>query len=698
MFDRVSTGGLFADQSASTASASAASSSIVWLAWLLLAAVGVAMVMLFRTRWKDANAIVKCVAFSVYVHTVLVITAYGTTLWMGSWSGNDEPTVRVRLLSEAELDELLADQSEASGAGESPSREEIAELPAADASSQEVAAQQSSPDDDGRVDLTEDAVAEADPEEPADESPLEAPSVDRAATEEVDVPPPPLAFDPPDSQPPNSPQRDSESEQAPEQLPGPTPPSYTVEDIDPLDPLEATSESEAGELAEGPIESLDPAQQVVTSEVRESVEQVTEDPLVDRTPNVRIAVRSQAGGPTLPPRAAGLREPLASVRPVSQSSRSTATRPPRYRKRTADRQRQALLELLGQDESLASVELALQWLQRHQESDGSWNPRRHGGGRETYTEGHNRRGAGVHATTGMTGLALLAFVGAGHDHLQGPYQRVVADGIDYLVRQQKSDGDLSGDASLFAAMYCHGMASLALAELLAFSGDEALRGPVQRAVQYSVRAQDPTTGSWRYAAGDGQGDMSQFGWQVMLLTTAELSGIEIPETTRFRMQRFVDSMAAGHSGGLSRYQRGRRPSRTMTAESLVCRQFLGMAVPASAEREGFDFLEQEQPGSGRVNLYYWYYGSLAQLQYRAHGWKPWVEAMESELRRRQRTTGEDAGSWNPDTVWGGYGGRVYSTALGALCLEVFYRYDPDAANHDIPHWARQNGRWGPVRR
>jgi hypothetical protein len=42
----------------------------------------------------------------------------------------------------------------------------------------------------------------------------------------------------------------------------------------------------------------------------------------------------------------------------------------------------------------------------------------------------------------------------------------------------------------------------------------------------------------------------------------------------------------------------------------------------------------------------------------------------------QRKEGELAGSWDPTTVWGGYGGRVYSTAMAALCLEVYYRYLP----------------------
>ena len=38
--------------------------------------------------------------------------------------------------------------------------------------------------------------------------------------------------------------------------------------------------------------------------------------------------------------------------------------------------------------------------------------------------------------------------------------------------------------------------------------------------------------------------------------------------------------------------------------------------------------------------------------------------------------GSLAGTWDTDTVWGGYGGRVYTTALATLCLEVYYRYLP----------------------
>ena len=35
-----------------------------------------------------------------------------------------------------------------------------------------------------------------------------------------------------------------------------------------------------------------------------------------------------------------------------------------------------------------------------------------------------------------------------------------------------------------------------------------------------------------------------------------------------------------------------------------------------------------------------------------------------------------AGSWDNSDLWGSYGGRVYTTALATLTLEVYYRFLP----------------------
>jgi hypothetical protein len=53
----------------------------------------------------------------------------------------------------------------------------------------------------------------------------------------------------------------------------------------------------------------------------------------------------------------------------------------------------------------------------------------------------------------------------------------------------------------------------------------------------------------------------------------------------------------------------------------------------------------------------------------------WSQRMMDMLRDKQVRTGDNAGSWDPaGDQWAGQGGRVYTTALGALCLEVGYRY------------------------
>src|SRR5205085_12139428 len=182
-------------------------------------------------------------------------------------------------------------------------------------------------------------------------------------------------------------------------------------------------------------------------------------------------------------------------------------------------------------ETEAAVKAALQWLSKHQSTDGRWDASRFGGGRELRILGHDRNGAGAQADTGVTGLALLAFLGAGHTHNQGGYQDTVARGLEFLLRSQASDGNLGGNAEQFALMYCHGMGTLALSEAYAMTGDPRLGQSVKLAVRYTISAQNRTTGGWRYRPGD-QGDLSQLGWQLMALKSAELANIEVPASTR----------------------------------------------------------------------------------------------------------------------------------------------------------------------
>src|SRR5690349_7429983 len=87
----------------------------------------------------------------------------------------------------------------------------------------------------------------------------------------------------------------------------------------------------------------------------------------------------------------------------------------------------------------------LEWLARQQASDGSWGESRYP---------HN---------SAITSFALLAFLSQGHLPKQGLYGPEVGKGVRYLLTAAREDGYLIGPRG--GNMYCHGMGTLALAEV-----------------------------------------------------------------------------------------------------------------------------------------------------------------------------------------------------------------------------------------
>lgn len=348
-----------------------------------------------------------------------------------------------------------------------------------------------------------------------------------------------------------------------------------------------------------------------------------------------------------------------------------------YLLRTTDpEKRLAIAKQFGGDENTEqAVEAGLKWLASVQRPDGSWNAREHGGGREDKVLDHDRQGAGANAESALTALSVLAFMGAGHTHLKGVYRENVQHGLEYLLKIQKQDGNLAGEATLYARMYCHGMASLALSEAYAITGDQRIKPGLQKALDYTIASQHAQTGGWRYMPGD-KGDMSQFGWQVMSLQSAKNGGLVVPQATYEKMEKFLKNHSVGIHSGLASYREGEKATPSMTAEALSCRIFLGKMLKPETTQEGSDFLIKKGVKSRIKNYYYWYYGTVALHQLQNEQWKKWNADIKAELLAGQSTEGLNSGSWPADSLWGGYGGRVYSTAMGTLTLEVYYRYLP----------------------
>ena len=83
------------------------------------------------------------------------------------------------------------------------------------------------------------------------------------------------------------------------------------------------------------------------------------------------------------------------------------------------------------------------------------------------------------------------------------------------------------------------------------------------------------------------------------------------------------------------------------------------------------------PTDGSIDMYYWYYATLAMFQVGGGHWRKWNAALQEAagLFQHGPHDGAQAGSWDPAGVWGEEGGRVYATAVMTLCLEVAYRYE-----------------------
>jgi hypothetical protein len=300
-----------------------------------------------------------------------------------------------------------------------------------------------------------------------------------------------------------------------------------------------------------------------------------------------------------------------------------------------------------------AVERALDWLARHQDADGRWNA-----AVARYDDGTavpGDRDFTAHcppdevcsgdciyweADTALTGLALLAYLGAGYTHLDGRYTETVGKGISFLLRQQKPDGDLRGP-SVVVGMYCHAMAALALCEAYALTGDPRLRDPAARAVAFLVRSRARDRQAWRYQPGERIGDTSILGWVVMGVKSAKEGGLPIPDDASVRrgVLAWLDRVSLGQSGGLACYQPGVDATPTMTAEAWVCRQFLEVGGPGPASAEAAESLLRNPPDRGKTNFYYWYYATLALYQHGGEPWTRWNAALRDRIVGLQNTSG-----------------------------------------------------------
>jgi hypothetical protein len=336
----------------------------------------------------------------------------------------------------------------------------------------------------------------------------------------------------------------------------------------------------------------------------------------------------------------------------------------------------------------AVVDRGLDFLAASQQADGRWALGRFAGA--TAADAPK-----LESDTAATGLALLAFLGAGHDHFDGRHRDTVRRGLEFLLAVQKPDGDLYLPADELsnscAWLYSHGMASMALCEAVGMTGDPLIKPAAAQACRFIAAGQHPTLGGWRYTPGT-DADLSVSGWMLVAVRAGDLAGVATDPGTLPGVRRLIEASAS--RGDATRYaynprkeqqRRSRLSAACMTAVGTLMRLHTGDPATDPRVVEAGRAIAALRPSYGTAtekfrDSYLWYYASQVLVHTGGDDWDRWYASLVDALTAEQETSGPKAGSWDPlapvPDRWGEYGGRVYVTALHLLALEVPYRHLP----------------------
>ena len=362
-------------------------------------------------------------------------------------------------------------------------------------------------------------------------------------------------------------------------------------------------------------------------------------------------------------------------------------------------------------ETSNAIKASLQWFARHQSPDGHWSV---AGYQNNCADDGPRCEPGT-AYTGRDGdiactsLALLAFLGNGHDGiLMTQHRKVVARGLAWLVGQQRADGSF-GERN-----YEHAVAVMALADALAMTGvrGKALQQPAQKGIDVIVARQNPaptgTYGSgWDYSMPNPKRDDSSVtGWNLMALKSGLIAGLSVGKgfaggkawverSWRFANKDFArltpyDSSVFPYSVDPTT---GTTERDHLVGLGATCAAFVGyqrgdVLIETLVNR--IVAVDLPTMMTWPCNTYLLYYDCMAMFQATSDNqmsdprWVKWyapVTRMLIDGQRREK--GCFDGSWDfSGTQFPGHDtGRLLSTALCCLSLETCDRFQVNTRVH-----------------
>jgi hypothetical protein len=305
------------------------------------------------------------------------------------------------------------------------------------------------------------------------------------------------------------------------------------------------------------------------------------------------------------------------------------------------------------------------------------NQRRHGDG----SYGTGQYGSNV----GITSLAAMAFMCAGHQPGRGLYGRNVLDALRFVLSRENVQGGHPGYLynpafNAHGPMYSHGFATLFLGEVYGMVHERGLREEVReklhRAVQLILIAQSKNgEGAWRYTPASHDADLSVTICQIMALRSARNAGILVPKSAVDKCTAYVKACQDRMEGWFRYMKRGGggggQQGFARTAAGVCALNAAGIYKGPEVEA-GLRFLLRNKPGGNfnhRPDIHYFYGHYYAvQAMWTAGGayWAEWYPAVREELLSRQ----------HPDGYWLDQINEHYGTAMACIVLQVPNNYLP----------------------
>lgn len=313
-----------------------------------------------------------------------------------------------------------------------------------------------------------------------------------------------------------------------------------------------------------------------------------------------------------------------------------------------------------------AVVKALDFLQKTQNTDGSWDP--------------------THPVA-MTGLALLAYLGHCETPQSKKYGDTVLKAITYLVDVGlKNNGRLTNkpDTSI-QWVYDHGIATYALAEAYTFCSKLNIKIPdlnkvTEQAGDIIMKGQAPS-GGWNYRYGQGMtGDNSVGFWQIQAMKACKHTGLWKDSEFKKHSRLALDWLekVQGPDGAIG-YRESSTKSPGLTGGGVLAFQMWGEGDD-KVVKKGVDWIDKnakfvwkDGKYDSSANLYYHYYHIQAMLNYGGKEWDNYNKLVRDALIDAQNKDG----SWTQKMTHGPINDHM-ATCLAALSLEVYYRFLPSS--------------------